>query len=536
MKTAIKQPFYLLWQNYLNIIFLSLAIPLSAMVCPVFGQAGSLDASFDGDGIVTTPIGNVWEGAYPVLLQPDGKIIAAGYSNSGTQSSLLVDFAVARYHPDGSLDTTFSGDGKVITDFGSIGDYATGALLQPDGKIVVCGRTYINVNSNRGSAIARYNPDGSLDNTFDGDGKVTYDVFSNFDDVILDCAIQPDGKIVVAGYGYSGSDNVFIVLRFNPSGSLDTAFGTGGLSTFVFGSSTVRCIDVVVLSGGKILTLGYVDNITNDFALVQLNSNGQLDNTFGTGGWVTTDLAGADDYGEAIAVQPDGKIIAAGYTGNILTVTQFAMVRYLPSGAIDASFGVNGRVTTAFGGVSDQAYAIALQPDSKILLVGRANNGTNDFGIARYNNNGMLDSTFDSDGKVTVAIGSNHEEAFGVALQPDGKIVVGGRAEISDDDFALIRLRGDVITSSGIDAVSKPADGVYLFPNPACDKLTLDNIKPAAETAVRIYDSSGRLVYEALLTGKMQHQLNIGTLEPDAYVCEITDESRRQTLLFSKIK
>jgi len=290
---------------------------------------------------------------------------------------------------------------------------------------------------------------------------------------------------------------------------------------------------VAVLGGGKILTLGRVGNSTDDFALAQLSSNGQLDNSFGTGGKVTTDLAGVDDFGETFAIQPDGKIIAAGFTGDILSVTQFAMVRYTPTGAIDNTFGVNGKVTTALT-THDEAYAIALQPDLKILLAGRAFNGSNnDFGITRYQNNGVLDSTFDADGKVIVPIGTDHDEAFSLALQTDGKIVVGGRSWNGTDDFALIRLQGDIMTAA-TDITPDSKQKIQLYPSPACGILNISNIYKD-KSIIEIYDLSGRMVYSTTAKGQTQIGLNIELLEQGTFLCRVSDGQQSQTLLFNKI-
>ncbi|MFT6765834.1 MAG: putative delta-60 repeat protein [Alteromonas naphthalenivorans] len=211
-------------------------------------SAGTLDGSFGGgDGKVTTNI-NGGDIAYGVAIQSDGKIVVVGESNSS--------FGVARYNTDGSLDTSFDTDGFLTTNFGSV-DAAYGVAIQSDGKIVVSG------NSGNDFAVARYNTDGSLDTTFDTDGKLTTDIGSSSTDVAYGVAIQADGKIVVVGD--NGSD--FAVVRYNTDGSLDTTFDTDGKLTTDIGTATADTARAVTIqTDGKIVVVG---RSANDFAVVR---------------------------------------------------------------------------------------------------------------------------------------------------------------------------------------------------------------------------------------------------------------------------
>ena len=162
------------------------------------GIDGSLDKpGFGPDGYRETDLGSAGDAANAVAIQPDGKIVLAGVT-----SSMSSDFALARYNDDGSLDTTFSGDGKLTTDFAGNDDTGTGVAVQPDGRIVVAGYSFSGT-TNHDFAVARYNPDGSLDTSFSGDGKQTADLGSN--DIATGIALQPDGKIVLAGYSEPGA-------------------------------------------------------------------------------------------------------------------------------------------------------------------------------------------------------------------------------------------------------------------------------------------------------------------------------------------
>lgn len=329
---------------------------------------GGLDSSFSGDGKVTTDFGGSDNGAYDVALQPDGKTVAVGHTGLG-------DFALARYDPDGSLDSSFSDDGKVITDFG--GPYygtdwgAYDIALQLDGKIIAVGR------SGAGDvALARYNPDGSLDGSFSGDGKQATDLGGL--DYGRAVALQADGKIVVAGSSLVGADGNFAVARYNPDGSLDSSFSDDGTEITDFGERH-DAEAVAIQPDGKIVVAGTSDSDNGNFALARYNADGSLDSSFAGDGLQTTNF-GHRDYGHTVAVQPDSRIVVAGESA-----VDFALARYNADGTPDGLFGGDGTQTTDFGlmpfGRLDQAFDLALQSDGKIVAVG----GTDgDFGLARY--------------------------------------------------------------------------------------------------------------------------------------------------------
>jgi len=406
-----------------------------------YNSDGSLDTSFDGDGKVTTPIGSSSDYGYGVVVQSDGKILVAGYSGG--------DFALVRYNSNGSLDTSFDGDGKVTTPIGSSSDYAYGVALQSDGKIVVAG--YMWTGSTWDFALARYSTDGSLDTSFDGDGKLTTPVGSG-DDYGRGIALQSGGKIVVAGYSYDGSNADFALVRYNTNGSLDTSFDGDGKVTTAFGSASNYGYSVALQSDGKILLAGYSYNGSNyDFAVVRYNANGSLDASFDGDGIVTTDF-GSSDYGYSIALQPDGKILVAGCGGG-----DFAVARYNPNGSLDTSFDGDGKVTTPIGSSTDYGYSVALQPDGKIVVAGYSYNGSNnDVALVRYNADGSLDTSFDGDGKVTTPIGVSDDYGRSVAIQSDGKIVVAGYSyNGNDNDFALVRYNANGSLDTSFDGDGK---------------------------------------------------------------------------------
>jgi uncharacterized delta-60 repeat protein len=421
-----------------------LAVISSLLLVSLVLAAGQLDLSFSQDGRVTTDwaSGSDDDNAYAVAVQSNGKIVAAGqHTNESMTDS---NFAVARYNSNGSLDTNCIGDGKLTTNLGAY-DKAFDVAIQPDGKIVVVGDTCINVDTDLvcDVAIVRYRPGGSLDTTFSGDGKQIIDFAGQTNGAEGGLAIQSDGKIVFAGfvvYAAQGNSD-FAVYRLNSDGSLDTAFGGHGRVSFDFGNATWSDIaqDLAVQSNGKIVVGGYIyDGISFEkFAVARLNTNGSPDTTFSGDGRQTTTFANSAQA-LSLALQADGKIVLAGVSSG-----RFALARYKPGGALDQTFGGDGRVTTRFfdgsGGETEAiCWDVAVLSTGKLVAVGEMVNTSRDFAIARYNSNGTLDTGF---GRSSVNFGDyNYDIAFGLAVQPNGRYVLAGvTIDAYESYFALAR-------------------------------------------------------------------------------------------------
>jgi len=367
---------------------------------------------------------------------------------------------------DGDLDPTFGTGGMVMTDLNRSTDLANAVAIQSDGKLVVVGQTYKNNDySDEDFAVTRYNTDGTLDNTFGRGGKVRTD-FPGLAAVPSAVVIQPDGKIVVAGgafpqFTFAGN---FEVVRYNPNGSLDRSFGNGGIVTTTFPEGSYA-FDVALQPDGKIVAAGtvFVDFIpgepsNTDFALARYNPDGTPDAAFGSGGQVSTDFVGMEDDAFSVLIQSDGKIVAVGSANSPATYYDFAAVRYLSNGTIDTAFGVAGKVSTDFGDHNfDRAQSAALQSDGKIVAAGFAisqNGLSENFAVARYTANGVLDTTFSRDGITQIDFGNCCQSAYQVLLQSDGKIITVGypNTEDSDSDFLLARLnpRGSLDPTFGV--------------------------------------------------------------------------------------
>jgi uncharacterized delta-60 repeat protein len=340
------------------------------------------------------------------------------------------------YADPGDLDTTFSVDGMQTTDFFVDSDGAQGVAIQADGKIVAAGFASNGAND-LDFALARYNSNGTLDGNFDADGRVTTD-FQNDSDQIVGIAIQPDGKIVVAGAVVTASGEQDVaVARYNTDGSPDTSFsGNGRVTTDIRGDDAA--LAVTLQADGKIVVAGF-SYITApesaNFALVRYNSNGTLDVTFDGDGVVLTDFNNDEDAAFDVVLQADNKILAAGMVGTAGS-HDFGVARYNTNGSLDTTFSVDGKTSVDFSSDEDAATDLVVLPDGKIVLAGQALFTDFNFGLARFLPDGTLDNSFSGNGRANTDFGDD-ETAFEILLQPDGKLVaVGSSGPIY---FALAR-------------------------------------------------------------------------------------------------
>jgi uncharacterized delta-60 repeat protein len=401
---------------------------------------GSLDTAFDGDGIAQTVSGRA-----VAMASFGGKFILTGTLLNG-----ILDFQTARFNFDGSPDTGFNTFGYRSDDIGSYQSSARSVVVQNDGKMILAGFRQ-DYNQIVDFALARVNPDGSPDLSFGDDGQVAVSLSSFLDpDKANAVVLQPDGKIVAAGFAFNGAKNNFALARFATNGALDTSFHTNGMLTTSIGASNDIANAVAVQADGKIIAAGSVHNgSNNDVGIVRYQTNGAIDLSYDFDGKVVLALGSGNDVANAIVLQPDGKAVVAGSTFNGANEDLF-IARFATNGALDSTFNGNGVVFVPFGSSNEVANAIAIQSDGKILAAGYTFNGSNtDFAIVRLNTNGVLDVTFDGDGKVTTQVGTNNDVATAIAIQTNGKILVTGYSlnGANTNDFAAVRY----LTNGAID-------------------------------------------------------------------------------------
>ncbi|MHC1763940.1 MAG: choice-of-anchor D domain-containing protein [Verrucomicrobiia bacterium] len=397
-----------------------------------------MDSAFGNGGNAIAALSEGSARGNSLAVQRDGKIVVAGSYDTGAR----LEFALARYLPDGKLDPAFGTLGVVTTDFGSGKNEAYSVALQGDGKIVAAGYAWNGFNYQL--AVARYGAEGKLDTTFGGDGKVTTAV-GNQNDVGQSVRVQNDGRILVAGHSYNGTNNDFALVRYEPDGRLDTSFGNGGKVSTSVGSDHDEIRSAAIQTDGKIVVAGSSRKATDDdIALARYHANGTLDTEFGNGGKVVTSIGSYNDFGYGLVLQNDGKIVVGGYTFNG-SDTDFALLRFRADGVRDTAFGNDGLVQTPIGKYGDFGLGLALQSDGKLIVGGYSvGNGNYDFALARYLADGKLDTAFGNGGKLTTMVGNGNDVGTSVAVQPDGKILVAG---YSDDaagrsGFALVRYLG----------------------------------------------------------------------------------------------
>ena len=385
---------------------------------------GDLDTSFAGNGKKTINFGGI-DKPHAVLVQPNGRIVVAGGGAAANR------FCVARLRSNGLLDTTFGSRGKRVISFGGEEESAFGATLQPDGKIVLVGDSDFRV------AVARLNPNGSFDTTFSGDGRTTFSwgAISRATAVL----VLPNGKLLVSGFSGPEGGNIQVA-RLMPNGALDTTFGTGGKAPIDFGGDDFGA-SIARQANGRILVAGRsVPTTTGAVVAVgggvvaRLRTNGTLDPDFDGDGRLM--LPGGGSL-SAVLVQPDRKILVA---GNAMGSAVMTVTRLMPNGSVDTTFDGDGTATIDVGSSSDRANDAVLQPDGRIVVAGYSAAVNSPTAVARVNGNGTPDLGFGTGGKVTIDFGA---ATFGnaVALQANGRIVVAGQ-RTGSNDFAVARLLG----------------------------------------------------------------------------------------------
>ncbi|HEX8249479.1 MAG TPA: FG-GAP-like repeat-containing protein [Pyrinomonadaceae bacterium] len=408
----------------LMLLFLLFKPSVSALAA-----AGDLDPTFGNGGKLFLPANdtspqNLWD----MDIQPDGKIVATGGVQFGPFFSPSWRGGLVRLNPNGTFDTGFGNNGRVVP---PLQPYHArrwcSVALQTDGKIVLACRSQL--STTQGIGIWRYNSDGTPDLSFDTDGAAFTAVQSNSLET-LDVVIQPDGKILVGAYfNFQISRSRFLLARYNPNGSLDASFGSGGLALSPPQAQRDDYLSkVLLLPNGKIVAAGGTS--PNDFFLFfGFNPDGTLDTSFGTNGEVKTQLGNFSHYVVGAVLQPDGKIIFVGATNN--PAYTYVILRYNPNGAIDTTFGTNGNGISVLQLPQNAGFGtLTMQADGKFVIAGRlvTSSTTSSVMVARITAVGVLDASFGTNGFVTTGDfglpGTN--SAWRVAIQPDGKIVVVG--------------------------------------------------------------------------------------------------------------
>ena len=462
-----------------------------------YAQVGNLDPDFgNGTGhVVTNFIPELPSQGYAIEVQEDGRIVALGYTQGADDSGYPV---LARYMPDGTPDNSFNGNGKMIS---STPGYAQSLVIQPDGKIIVPFSIY--GDSERLIGLSRFNTDGSPDNSFDTDGIVT----SSFGVPYLSLkaiVLQPDGKIVIGGYvGYDGDPfDQFLVARYWPDGTPDETWDEDGIVTTKVGESWTDLKSLLIQPDGKILAIGYaVYDEYEDFAVVRYNTNGSPDEGFGDHGEAHLHFSDKDDEAVGGGLLPDGRIVLGGEAyDNATGKTIFAAGRLNANGTPDNTFHGDGMAILAATNYGGGARHMLLQPDGKVMVGGYANlnangSGGSDMTIVRFTDNGIADITFSDDGVKVYEDGINiSSEIQAMAFQQDGKVVTTGYSRVDAlNTLRVSRILTDVTLAANDPELSVKNMSVY--PNPVAEEINIEfELDRSEKVKIYLCDIEGKLV------------------------------------------
>ena len=407
----------------------------------VRGPAGVLDTSFGSAGKAVTAVGPTDDYAQAMVVQPDGKIVVAGWGNG----ALGYAFEIVRYQRDGALDATFGNAGKVVTAVGNGADVANAIALQADGKILVAG-SVDETPKGKSFALVRYNADGSVDASFGNAGKVITSFGSQSDEAFA-IVVQPDGRIVLGGHTRSATRGIdFALARYNADGSADGSFGVNGQvvtpirggdsrdSIYALALQTIDGEVKIVAAGGE-----------GDFVLTRYHADGSVDFGFAVGERPDGEFGSVIGAARGLVIAPDNKIVVVGHVGH-----DFAVLRLNANGLADNGFGGAGRVITKVSETNwDEAHAVVVQADGRIVVGGwvyAGNSSNGDHVVARYLTDGTLDAGFGNSGLTVtpVAPGTKADEGRAIVLQVDDRLpavrsLVAGSANDSNYDFAVTR-------------------------------------------------------------------------------------------------
>lgn len=450
-----------------------------------------------------------------LVLQDDGKIVAAGQHLPPASDG---DASVIRLTSSGSLDPTFGSGGQVVIDFDNNGDFASAVAVQTDGKIVALCKAVVAGSSD--FAFARFNANGTLDNTFGTGGKVTVNPGAN--EYPEDLAIQADGKIVAVGTSYNASESYgqVKVIRLTSSGQLDASFGNNGIFTSQpeFFSEIKSANRVKILSDGKILVCGRYMQATSEIMsliMIKLKINGTPDSTFGSIGEVVRDLGFADEEPTGFVIQPDGKILISGRVDGGSFGSQTLLVRLLANGSFDTGFGTGGKFVSDFGFQSPSLFHDVLHlPSGKILALGNTRVGdTHSNFFAQFNANGTLDAGFGMGGIKIIPIGTLQLFSRRMLLQPDNKVVVGGQSnEVNWQGGDARYFVGRYVFGPNVSVLSKFETKNWVVENPVSESIRIINFSENNLMKYEIINGLGQMVK----TGEVSQD---GQIKLDANIC-----------------
>ncbi len=522
-----------------------------------FNQDGSNDLEFGNNGSSLLKIGYATGNPIGISEVENNKIIFAGWYLPKVNSNY--DIIVVRLNSNGSIDSSFGINGIATMDIDKY-DYAESMLLQPDGKIIVSGELGKNENDRLRTFITRFNSNGSIDNSFGENGNV----ITKFDVAVTSVASQlkPNGEILTAGTsGLFSSRPSYYIMNYNSDGSVKNNFGENGMATYTFGvgqgsddwANELR--DIILQPDGKIICGGHEGDYIHynyDMGLVRFNSDGSLDNTYGTNGTVV--ISYPDHYSLicTLMMQPDGKLIAGGNAIDYnMGVIPMLLFRFLDNGNLDPDFAVNGMQVTTNGEFSITCSAGCLDAQGKIILVGHSNYHIL---VARYNGDNVLAANFkdvkaaqnkdaititwqtlnesgtksftvERSGNANDYVGINTVPAKGVA----SNYIYTDKNPLDGTNYYRIRenaINGTNTFSPVVKVVFNDNGIISLYPNPAKNTVTVKGLNKNITAVVKITDMQGREISSQNFTQSSSATLNIRALAQGTYFVQVAQQDK----------
>jgi uncharacterized delta-60 repeat protein len=407
---------------------------LTVTTSTAYATDGIVDTAFGTNGQSTqnfATTANGYDSVYNIAVNSDGTFLAVGYVAGSA------NFVLVKYLRTGELDTSFGTAGIVSTDFAAGNDDAKSVKVLSNGSILVAG-TAQNSNGDSDFAIAKFTANGVLDTSFGSGGKMLTDLRgTGRPDDLSAMSVSPTGAITLVGYS-RGITIDWGIARVTAEGVLDTTFSTDGIVTLDFSSAQSDAKAVESLSSGSVIVAGYTENAVSgatESVIVKIDSTGNLDSAFGVGGKVISDFHSYSEEIKSLSISASGSIFAA------IDGVDFHVVKYLPNGVVDTTFGTAGLVRTDFLNGTDPASSVQVLFDGSVLLAGGASMNTGyDFAITKYTTLGILDTTFGTAGKVTVSFTSSNDVVNSMAILDSGQILLAG---VANSNFAVTRLSGN---------------------------------------------------------------------------------------------
>lgn len=461
----------------------------------LYAQYGALDPTFGNGGFVTTPFGM----GNDLVIQPDGKILVTGSLYDSIDHLVLI-----RHLSNGERDPSFGSNGIVLLPDQPYTAVGWRIALQSDGKIVVAGGHNFTAPQPSDLILVRFLPNGQLDPSFGLNGLATWDALGGRE-VVRAFVIQRDGKILLVGDATEIALGIRLLLvRFTSEGRLDISFGNQGSLILDYGSTITAATGVTELSDGKLMvcaTYLLPQELVSDILLMRFMPDGTPDLSFGNSGILWHDF-GFYEQTRQLLLQPDGKFLIATDPAN--PYPRFGISRFLPNGSPDVGFGDQGLVLVDFGSELASAIEMAIQADGKIIAVGGVKNNdpliNDEVVVARFLYNGSLDLTFGDSGIVKTNFGlESQDAAFAVALQPDHKIVVTGYMHPSAGIFDIILARYLSNYEPPPYDTSARDELFGLYPNPTSGAFTVQfGLSRSTTVSLDMYDAQGRFLQTLL--------------------------------------